>query len=89
MLKPLLPIELTNEDSSFQTVEELHEVLRKAIDEGNIKNIALTGPFGSGKSSILHTLRKIHKYFDYLPISLATLQAHENEGCEDNNGNDD
>lgn len=89
MLKPLLPIELTNEDSSFQTVEELHEVLRKAIDEGNIKNIALTGPFGSGKSSILHTLRKIHKDFDYLPISLATLQAHENEGCEDNNGNDD
>lgn len=89
MLKSLLPIELTNEDSSFQTVEELHEVLHKAIDEGNIKNIALTGPFGSGKSSILQTLRKIHKDFEYLPISLATLQAHENEGCEDNNCDDD
>lgn len=89
MLKSLLPIELTNEDSSFQTVEELHEVLHKAIDEGNIKNIALTGPFGSGKSSILQTLRNIHKDFEYLPISLATLQAHENEGCEDNNCDDD
>lgn len=35
------------------------------------------GPFGSGKSSVLQTLRKRYKEFEYLPISLATLQANE------------
>ena len=77
MLEPLLPKDLTEKDAAFKTVEELHEVIDKALDEGEIKNIALTGPFGSGKSSVLQTLRKRYKEFEYLPISLATLQANE------------
>lgn len=77
MLKPLLPKKLKETDSSFSTVEELKEVLHVAIDKGEIKNVALTGPFGSGKSSILLTLRDNCTEFEYLPISLATLQAHE------------
>lgn len=77
MLQPLIPKLLTDKDSSFSTVEELNEVLHYAIENGEIKNIALTGPFGSGKSSILHTLQEIYKDSHYLPISLATLQADE------------
>lgn len=77
MLKPLLPKKLKETDSAFSTVEELKEVLHVAIDKGEIKNVALTGPFGSGKSSILLTLRDNYTEFEYLPISLATLQAHE------------
>lgn len=77
MLKPLLPKKLKETDSSFSTVQELKEVLHVAIDKGEIKNVALTGPFGSGKSSILLTLRDNCTEFEYLPISLATLQAHE------------
>ena len=95
MLQPLLPIKLKQGDAPFQTVEELAEVLGHAISNKDIRNIALTGPFGSGKSSILQTLMDEHKEFHYLPISLATLQADEEgekktEKDEDNeNGNDE
>ena len=49
MLQPLLPVKLNKDDASYQTVKELAEVLRHAIDKGDIKNVALTGPYGSGK----------------------------------------
>lgn len=44
--------------------------------EQDIKNIALTGPYGSGKSSILRTFEKKHsdKGFKFLRISLATFK---------------
>lgn len=83
MLEPLLPKDLTEKDAAFKTVKELHEVIRKALDEGEIKNIALTGPFGSGKSSVLQTLRKTYGEFEYLPISLATLHSEEDENDDE------
>lgn len=86
MLQSLLPIKLTKDDPSHQTVEELAEVLTHALNDDDIRNVALTGPFGSGKSSIIQTLMEEHKEFHYLPISLATLQADE-EGNEPKNGN--
>ena len=47
MLQPLLPVKLNKDDASYQTVEELAEVLKHAIDNGDIRNVALTGPYGS------------------------------------------
>ena len=79
MFQSLLPIRLKKEDPSYQTVEELADVLRNAFKNEEIRNIALTGPFGSGKSSVLNTLMADYKEFNFLPISLATLQA-DNEG---------
>lgn len=87
MLQPLLPVKLNKDDAPYQTVEELAEVLRHAIDNGDIRNVALTGPYGSGKSSIILTLKDEYgesEGFHYLPISLATLQADEEEGDNDN-----
>ncbi|MFR3025853.1 MAG: hypothetical protein ACLTNA_15045 [Bacteroides thetaiotaomicron] len=81
-LYSLLPKILEKKDSSYQTVEELSCVLNEATEKKDIKNIALTGPFGSGKSSILKTLRQNYRIFEYLPISLATLQADEQETDE-------
>ncbi|TWJ04543.1 hypothetical protein JN11_00252 [Mucilaginibacter frigoritolerans] len=41
----------------------------------DIKNIALTGPYGSGKSSILKTFQTQHKkQFKFLNLSLATFK---------------
>lgn len=77
MLQSLLPIKLSRDDASYQTVEELAEVLRHALGTKDIRNIALTGPFGSGKSSVLNTLMADYKEFNFLPISLATLQANK------------
>ena len=79
----LLPKKLDKEDApgSYKSVQELDKVLSYA-KELHIKNIALTGPYGSGKSSVLVTLREDFPMGrNYLPISLATLQANE----EDNN----
>ena len=82
----LLPKKLKKTDASYKSVIELNEALSLAKKE-HIRNIALTGPFGSGKSSVLITLREdFAKDYKFLPISLATLQANE----EDNNiGNSD
>ena len=50
----------------------------------HIRNIALTGPFGSGKSSVLITLMEdFANEHKFLPISLATLQANEEQIASD------
>lgn len=84
MLQSLLPIKLKEDDPSHQTVDELAKVLSHALENEDIRNIALTGPFGSGKSSIIQTLMEEHKEFHYLPISLATLQADEDKETPNN-----
>jgi hypothetical protein len=48
-----------------------------ALRNDNIKNIALTGPYGSGKSSVLRTFEANHKEFNFLNISLATFSNSE------------
>ena len=78
IIRTLLPAKIEKNDSSYSTVKDLDKVLRYAKSK-NIRNVALTGPFGSGKSSVLHTLMEdFHENGRvYLPISLATLQADE------------
>lgn len=75
----LLPktLDKVDDPDSYKSVQELNEVLSSA-EEHKIRNVALTGPFGSGKSSVLVTLmRDFSSGRNYLPISLATLQANE------------
>ena len=57
-------------DDATSYIESLHW----ALTNSNINNIALTGPYGSGKSTILKTLKHNHPEYNYLNISLATFE---------------
>lgn len=75
----LLPKKIDKTDASYKSVIELDEALSIAENE-HIRNIALTGPFGSGKSSVLVTLMEdFANKHKFLPISLATLQPNEED----------
>ena len=70
--KALTPIVLKDSDDSFNTVKDL----LNAIANDEILNIAVTGPYGSGKSSVIKTFKeRVNKDVKILDISLATLDA--------------
>ena len=99
-IKDLLPALIEKTDKSYVAVKELGQVLQetlsptaKDIPAGRrIKNIAITGPYGAGKSSIIQTLENDYPQFEYLNLSLATLRTDEvptkSEGAETDSKDD-
>lgn len=56
------------------------DALKFALEEEQVKNIAITGQYSSGKSSIIQSyFNKFVNKKDYLNISLATFEKKENE----------
>ena len=67
---------LLNRDSESDKKQYSSVVnLARKLEEKDILNIALTGPYGAGKSSILRSLKKDYPKYKYLSISLATLKS--------------
>lgn len=57
-------------------LSEYENALLYALHKEDIKNIAITGPYGSGKSSVLRTFEKKYngtRGYEFLNISLATF----------------
>ncbi len=59
--------------SKIENGEEYIKVLHWALKNEDVKNIALAGPYGSGKSSIIQSYLKEHPSTNALNISLATF----------------
>ncbi|HEY5589730.1 MAG TPA: hypothetical protein VIK55_01810 [Paludibacter sp.] len=78
----LVPTPIQPGKENYQCVSDIE----KKLKDKKIKNIALTGSFGSGKSSILETLQEEFKGYHYLKISLATFKI-EHENLEDEKKN--
>lgn len=64
--------------------DKYSESLKYSIDNPNIKNVALAGTYGSGKSSIIKTFEYKYPQYKCLNISLATFDGnvHDNKEIE-------
>lgn len=59
------------------------EAIDYAINENEIKNVAISGSYGAGKSSLLETYRKKHDTIKFLFISLAHFQSSYEKNNEE------
>lgn len=84
---PLSPVD------DAENSEEYLSALKWALDNRKtIKNIAITGPYGSGKSSIIKTFQQKHSFntdYKFLNISLATFKDEKNEEENDQSAEQD
>ena len=63
------------------------EAIHSAMGDKEVFNIALTGTYGSGKSSILKTFETVYPKYKLLRISLATFRDNKPLPKEDVTGN--
>lgn len=69
----LTPTILTESDIAHKSVDELTGVL----NEKDCRNIAITGTYGSGKSSIIRTLQnEVGGEYKFVNVSLSTLDVN-------------
>lgn len=78
------PVIIDAEEPAYENVEELE----RNIENKNIFNIALSGPYGSGKSSVVATLvdkigkESCRKNNKFLIVTLANLGEKQNSSVE-------
>lgn len=66
-------ISLLSPVDDFKRHREYIIRLKNAIDQPNVFNIALTGSYGAGKSSILKTFKAYYPEYHYVNVSLASF----------------
>ena len=59
------------------------DALNWALRNEDVYNIAITGPYGSGKSSIIKAFEETHQDYKYLKISLASFSDELEPGDRD------
>ena len=64
----------TVSDNSIYTSQ-----LRDAVEKGGVCNIAVTGPYGSGKTTVINTFLQNNSQYKVLRISLAKLEKSKKD----------
>lgn len=64
---------LTANDKA-KNIDEYVKALNDALENNKVKNIAISGSYGSGKSSFIKTFEKNSPQYRFLDISLATFK---------------
>lgn len=78
--KTLTPIILEKGMPGYETVQDIEEKL----NDPEVFNIAITGPYGSGKSTVLKSLKaQFPDSHKYLTISLASLTGNKDDEEKD------
>lgn len=67
---------------------EYVSILKSAIDDEDVRNVAISGPYGSGKSSIIKTFEKNYPKYKCLNLSLAAF-AEEFQSLQNDSNSDD
>jgi hypothetical protein len=90
-VKVNLPYNSLTPTDRAEEVDDYLKTLEWALSKKDeIKNIAITGPYGSGKSSIIKTFQKKYKHnFKFLNISLATFKEENSAGTNEPTTKDD
>jgi len=86
-LSPLNNLDQGEEKESYEKYENR---LISALNEEGVFNIAVTGIYGSGKSSILNTFKKKYKeksQWNFLDISLSSFQINKDALPDDKDSN--
>lgn len=78
LLSSLAP-KILSKVEDIEKIQPYLDKLRETIDTEGINNIALTGGYGSGKSTIIGTFKKLNKKYEYLNISLASFNKKEED----------
>lgn len=81
-ISSLAPKILTKEED-IAKIQPYLDKLKDTIETKGVNNIALTGGYGSGKSTIINTFKNLNPKYEYLNISLASF----NKKKEDKNEN--
>ena len=68
VFEPLTPVVMTDEQSARYLSE-----LRHALLNDQVRNIAITGDYGAGKSSLIRTFVEKYRELNYAWVSLATF----------------
>lgn len=69
----LIPTTTSDEEGHYS------EALKVALHTPNTNNIAITGTYGSGKSSFIEKFKLHNAEWEYLPISLATFKNQKDD----------
>lgn len=75
-ISSLAPKILTKKED-IEKIQTYLDKLKETIDTEGINNIALTGGYGSGKSTIIKTFKARNNQYKYLNISLAAFNQKE------------
>ncbi len=81
IINSLAPKILT-ESKDIERIKPYLDNLKQAIDTDGINNIAITGSYGSGKSTILRTFQNQNSEYNYLNISLASFSDNKEDKKE-------
>ena len=78
-----LALKILTAEKEVSRVQPYLTAIKNAIDEPNITNIAITGAYGSGKSTTIKTFQYLNPDYKYLNISLASFNdSNEAEDLE-------
>jgi len=70
---------ILKDEEDIEKIQPYLDKLNETIDTKGINNIALTGGYGSGKSTIIGTFKEINPQYEFLNISLASFNKKKSD----------